>query len=82
MKNYIGIFSRILADSYRLNKREYRSHLVIELLYNVYGKIIQKIYRKMWFHIQPYSLRIRENKVQKNPYSPRSFHVMTCKLWL
>ena len=46
MENYIGIFSRILADSYRLNKREYRSHVFIELLYNEiresYSKNIQE----------------------------------------
>ena len=36
----------------------------MESLYNEYGKIIQKMYRNC---IQPYSVRIRENTVQKNP---------------
>ena len=31
---YIGIISRILADSYRVNKREYGLHVFIESLYN------------------------------------------------
>ena len=35
----------------------------MESLYNEYGKIIQKMYRNC---IQPYSVRIRENTVQKN----------------
>ena len=69
----IRIISRILTDSYRGNKREYGLHVFIESLYNEYGKIIQKIYRKIFFCIQPYSVRIRENTVKKNPYS-RWFH--------
>ena len=31
---YIGIFSCILTDSYKMNKREYRLHVFIEYLYN------------------------------------------------
>ena len=40
---YIGIVSRILADSYRVNKRKYGLHVFIASLYNEYGKVIQKI---------------------------------------
>ena len=31
---YIGIIFRILADTYRMNKREYGLHVFIESLYN------------------------------------------------
>ena len=40
---YIGIVSRILADSYRVNKRKYGLHVFIASLYNEYGKVIQKM---------------------------------------
>ena len=33
----------------------------------IYGKVIQKIFRKIVFYIQPYSARIRENTLQKRP---------------
>ena len=43
---YIGIISRILADTYRMNKREYGLHVFIESLYNDiregYSKNIQE----------------------------------------
>ena len=43
---YIGIISRILADSYRVNKREYGLHVFIESLYidirESYSKNIQE----------------------------------------
>ena len=43
---YIGIFSRILTDSYKMNEREYRLHVFIESLYNdilgSYSKNIQE----------------------------------------
>ena len=43
---YIGIISRILADLYRVNKREYWLHVFIEPLYNdireSYSKNIQE----------------------------------------
>ena len=43
---YIGIISRILADLYRVNKREYWLHVFIEPLYNdireSYSKTIQE----------------------------------------
>ena len=45
---HIGIISRILTDSYRMNKREYGLHVSIEFLYNdireSYSKNIQKSY--------------------------------------
>ena len=66
---YIGIMSRILTDSYRVNKREYGFNVFTESLYNEYGKIIQKIYRKILFCIELYSVLVRGNAVQKNPYS-------------
>ena len=43
---YIGIISRILTDSYRMDKREYGSHVFIGSLYNdirgSYSKNIQE----------------------------------------
>ena len=43
---YIGVISRILADSYLVNKREYGLHVFIESLYNdireSYSKSIQE----------------------------------------
>ena len=71
---YIGIISRILTDSYRGNKREYGLHVFMESLYNKYGEITQKIYRKILFCIQPYSAWIGENTVQKTPV----FTVVLC----
>ena len=45
---YIGIISRILADTYRVNKREYGLHVFTEFLYNYirenYSKYIQEIF--------------------------------------
>ena len=52
-----------------MNKGEYGLHVFIESLYNDIAKSIQKIYRKTLFCIDPYSVRIRENKVQNTPYS-------------
>ena len=62
---YMGIISRILTDSNRMNKREYRLYVFIESLYNDMRKVMQKIYRKTLFCVHPYSVRIRENMVQK-----------------
>ena len=64
----------ILADSYQVNKREYWLRYSWSPYTMIYWKVIQKIYRKILFCIQPYSVRIRENTVQKNPYS-RWFYV-------
>ena len=48
LRCYIGIISRILADSYRVNKREYGLHVFIESLYNdireSYSRNIQEIF--------------------------------------
>ena len=63
---YIGIISRILTDSYRMNKREYLLHVFIESLYNdireIYSKNIQENLEN-----HPYSVRKRKYTVQKNP---------------
>ena len=43
---YIGIISRILTDSYQVNKRKYRLHVFMESLYNEYGKLFKKYIEK------------------------------------
>ena len=65
---YIGIISHTATDSYRMNKTDYGLRLFIESSYNdirVSYRNIQKIYRNIMFHIRPYFIWIRENKVQK-----------------
>ena len=64
---FIGIISRILADSYPVNKRKYGLHVFIEPLYNKCRKVTQKLYRKILFCIQLYSVRICKNAVQEKP---------------
>ena len=66
---YIGIISRILTDSYRVNKREYGLRVFIESLYSDIWKSYSINIQEFFFCIQPYSARIRQNTVQKNPYS-------------
>ena len=60
---FIGIISRILTDSYRVNKKEYGQHVFIESLYNDIRENYSKNIKKNLFCIQPYSIRIRENTV-------------------
>ena len=44
----------------------------------IYGKVIKKVYRKILFCIQPYSVQMRENTVQKRPV----FTVVLCSDYL
>ena len=67
--SYIGIISRILTDSYRVNKREYGLRVFIESLYSDIWESYSINVQEIFFCIQPYSARIREDTVQKNPYS-------------
>ena len=62
---YIGIISRILADSYRVNKREYGLHVFIESLYNNTRENYSTNIKKILFCIQPHTAQIWENMVQK-----------------
>ena len=67
---YIGIFSCILTDSYKMNKREYRLHVFIEYLYNnILGKLFKKYTRKLCFVLTPILSKYGRIRCKTNPYS-------------
>ena len=49
-----------------MNKKEYGLYVCMSPYTVVYGKVIEKIYRKILLCIHPYSVRTRENTLQKN----------------
>ena len=68
MHCYIGIISRILTDSYRVNKSEYRLHVFIESLCN---DTRQNYSKKIQSNFALYSTLFCPNKGQHGVKTPR-----------
>ena len=73
---YIDIISRILADSYRVNKRD-KGYMYSYIPYKmINGKVIQEIYSKILLCIQPFTAQMQENTMPKIPV----FTVVLCSV--
>ena len=67
---YIGIISRILTDSYRISKREYRLHLFIESLYNdTRESYLKNIQENFALHSPVYCPNTAEYGVKKTVFA-------------